>query len=108
MINASRIPAEGRSLRHGLPGATKEVLGLYFKKSDSLLSWPMPTPGALFGMILFGAIGFAAFLYGKRTISLKPMILGVLLMAYPYFVSRPLWMYGIGAVLTLALFFPRG
>jgi hypothetical protein len=67
----------------------------------------MPTPGALFAMILFGAIGTGAFLYGKNTSSIKPLVLGILLMAYPYFVSGAWLLYGIGTVLTLALFFPR-
>jgi hypothetical protein len=67
----------------------------------------MPTPGSLFGMILFGAIGFAAFVYGKKTMELKPVILGLLLMVYPYFFSQPLYVYGIGLVLTAALFVNR-
>ena len=67
----------------------------------------MPTPGAVFGMILFGAIGLAAFLYGKRLMQPRPMILGVLLMIYPYFVSQFWPLYAIGALLTAGLFFPR-
>lgn len=68
---------------------------------------PMPTPGAVFGMIVFSAVGLAAFLYGKRLAQPRPIILGVLLMIYPYFVSDPWPLYGIGALLTAGLFFPR-
>ena len=55
-------------------------------------------------MILFGAIGFGAFVYGKRMTALPPMIIGILLMVYPYFVSGTLLMYLVGAGLCAALF----
>jgi hypothetical protein len=67
----------------------------------------MPTPGALFGMIVFGAIGMAAFVYGKKSTLIKPMILGVALMVFPYFVSEGWPLYGIGVLLTAALFYPK-
>jgi hypothetical protein len=67
----------------------------------------MPTPGALFGMIVFGAIGLAAFVYGKKSTLPKPMILGIALMVYPYFVSQIWFLYGIGILLTAGLFYPR-
>ncbi len=67
----------------------------------------MPTPGALFAMIVFGAVGLAAFVYGKKSMLPKPMILGIALMVYPYFVSSLLLIWVIGSLLTAALFFPR-
>ena len=67
----------------------------------------MPTPGAVFAMILFGAIGLAAFLYGKNSMMLKPLIIGIVLMIYPYFVSEVWFLYGIGALLTAGLFYPK-
>ena len=67
----------------------------------------MPTPGALFGIIVFGAIGLGAFVYGKKSLLPKAIVLGIALMVYPYFVSDVWMIYGIGAVLTTALFFPR-
>lgn len=67
----------------------------------------MPTPGALFGMIIFGAIGLAAFGYGKKEMSLRPMVVGVALMIYPYFVTQTWCLYGVGVLLTTALFVPR-
>ena len=60
--------------------------------------------GQLFGGLLFGTIGFVAFLYGKRQASLTPMIIGVVLMVYPYFVANTLALCAIGALLTAALF----
>jgi multisubunit Na+/H+ antiporter MnhG subunit len=59
------------------------------------------------GGLIFGAIGFVAFVYGKRQSEWRPMVLGLALMAFPYFVGNPVALYAIGAVLTLGLFFPR-
>ena len=60
-------------------------------------------PNLLAGL-LFGSIGFVGFIYGKRTSRLKPMIIGLLLMAYPYFVENTLALCGIGLAGTAALF----
>ena len=61
----------------------------------------------LIGWTLFGAVGFVAFVYGKRQSAVKTMLLGVMLMAYPYFVSNTLAMYAVGVALTAALFIFR-
>jgi len=58
----------------------------------------------LFGGIIFGSIGFAAFIYGKKQASFKPMVLGITLMAYPYFIPNTVAMYVVGILLTAALF----
>lgn len=60
-------------------------------------------PNLLAGL-LFGSIGFVGFIYGKRTSRLKPMMIGLLLMAYPYFVENTLALCGIGLAGTAALF----
>jgi hypothetical protein len=54
--------------------------------------------------VIFGSIGFAAFIYGKKQANLKALVIGVILMAYPYFVQNPILLYAIGAVLTIMLF----
>jgi hypothetical protein len=54
--------------------------------------------------VIFGSIGTAAFIYGWKQRSLKPLGIGVLLSVYPYFVQNPIALYAIGVVLTLALF----
>lgn len=64
----------------------------------------LPPPGALLAWLLFGAIGMAALFYARKMAAFKPAILGVALMAYPYFVSDTLWLWGIGVALTVALF----
>jgi hypothetical protein len=58
----------------------------------------------IFAGFIFGTIGFSAFLYGKKTMLFKPMLLGVVLMVYPYFISNNFALWSIGAVLTAALF----
>ena len=63
----------------------------------------LSAPNLLAGL-LFGSIGFVGFIYGKRTSRLKPMMIGLLLMAYPYFVENTLGLCGIGLAGTAALF----
>lgn len=61
--------------------------------------------GNLLAQIIFGGIGFVAFVYGKKQMDLKVLILGIVLMAYPYFISNTLILYEVGSLLTIALFF---
>lgn len=68
---------------------------------------PVFSGANLIGGILFGAIGFVAFIYGKRMHVWKPMLLGLALMAYPYFVENDIALFAIGAVGTAGLFLFR-
>ena len=61
----------------------------------------------LIGGLLFGSIGFVAFVYGKRMHVWKPMLIGLALMAYPYFVANDIALFAIGAIGTAALFLFR-
>jgi len=65
------------------------------------------TPASIFAQILFGAVGLAAFVYGKKQVVLRPLVLGVILMVYPFFIAESWLLYLIGGGLTLALFLPR-
>ena len=56
--------------------------------------------------VLFSLVGFAAFRYGRKNGEPRPLLLGVALMAYGYFVSNAWLSLAIGAVLTILLFFP--
>jgi hypothetical protein len=67
----------------------------------------MPSPEVLFAAILFGAIGMAAFVYGKKSGNMRPMVIGIALMAYPYFVPQTWLLYLIGCLLTAGLFLWR-
>jgi hypothetical protein len=62
------------------------------------------SPAALFGSILFGAIGVGAFMYGRKMVLWKPMVLGGVLTVYPYFVPQTWLIYAIGCALCLGLF----
>jgi hypothetical protein len=57
--------------------------------------------------IIFGGIGFVAFVYGKKNALWRPMVIGIVLMAYPYFVSGTVAFYLLGIGLSAALFFWR-
>jgi hypothetical protein len=54
--------------------------------------------------VIFGSIGFGALIYGKKQSNLKALVIGVVLMVYPYFVTNAIAVYAIGAVLTVLLF----
>ena len=56
--------------------------------------------------VIFGLVGFAAFRYGRKNSEPRPLILGIALMAYGYFVTNAWVSLAIGSVLTLGLFFP--
>jgi hypothetical protein len=65
------------------------------------------SPVRIIGYILFGGIGFVAFSYGRKNMLFRPMIIGLALMLYPYFVPGTLGIYLIGIALTVALYFWR-
>jgi len=65
------------------------------------------SPATLFGSMVFGAIGFVAFMYGKKMTAWKPMVIGGALMAFPYFVTQTWALYAIGCALSAALYFFR-
>ncbi|HTS51898.1 MAG TPA: hypothetical protein VMH26_01380 [Burkholderiales bacterium] len=67
----------------------------------------MPSPAALFGSLIFGIVGIAAFRYGKKSALVIPMILGIALMVYPYFVPETWLIYAIGSAMTCAVWFFR-
>ena len=55
----------------------------------------MDTAPLLWGL-LFGSVGLGYFLYGKNQKALVPVICGVVLMIFPYFVSSTLLMVVLG------------
>lgn len=67
----------------------------------------LPTPAYLFGLILFGVAGFAAYRYGKKNQLAKPRWIGLALMLYPYAISDTWLLYGIGCALCGLLYFYR-
>jgi len=59
---------------------------------------------SLWVSVVAGAIGMGYFIYGKRQAKYVPMISGVLLCVYPYFVESLLALSVIGLLLIAAPF----
>lgn len=57
--------------------------------------------------LLFGAIGFVYFSYGKKRKRMAALATGVLLVIYPYMVTNVVLMVLIGAALMSVPFFIR-
>ena len=57
----------------------------------------------VFGIVT-GALGAAYIVYGRRQTKFVPLISGVLLCAYSYFVDGWVWLCIVGAVLLVAPF----
>ncbi|MEO5765164.1 MAG: hypothetical protein ABIR52_07635 [Casimicrobiaceae bacterium] len=68
------------------------------------MSGILSNPALLLASFLFGAVGLAAFVYGRKLALWKPMVIGLALMAYPYFFTRAWMIYAIGAALCAALY----
>lgn len=67
----------------------------------------LPSPAYLFGAVLFGIIGYAAYRYGKKAELAIMKWIGVALMLYPYAVSETWMLYAIGTGLCAALYVYR-
>ncbi len=61
-------------------------------------------PWYLFLGLIFSMIGFGYFRYGKRQGDGPAMIVGVGLMVYPYFITSPLAVVGVGVLLMAGPF----
>jgi hypothetical protein len=68
----------------------------------------MPEPSDLFAMLVFSIIGLIAFRAGRRDMYLPKIIIGLVLMLYPYFVPSGPLLWGAGIGLTACLFIFRG
>lgn len=53
---------------------------------------------ALFGGLIFSGIGFWLFREGKRRTNFHVLIIGIVMMIYPYFITseKGVWFIGIG------------
>lgn len=55
--------------------------------------------------MLFGAIGLGFFVYGKRQRAVVPLLTGIALSIFPYFISNVYAMVAVGIILTLLPYF---
>ena len=57
--------------------------------------------------LLFGSIGLGFFVYGKKQKAVVPMVCGLALMIFPYFISNSIVLVAIGAMLIAVPYFVR-
>ncbi|HYP66704.1 MAG TPA: hypothetical protein VEP67_00455 [Thiobacillaceae bacterium] len=66
----------------------------------------MTTASLLWGL-LFGSIGLGFFIYGRKQRAVVPLVCGLALMIYPYFVSNALLLVMVGVALIILPYFIR-
>jgi len=54
--------------------------------------------------IITGALGLAYIAYGRRQTKFAPLVAGVFLCAYPYFIDSVVWLCVVGVLLLAAPF----
>ena len=57
--------------------------------------------------LLFSAVGFSYFIHGKKQHAPVPLVCGLVLMVYPYFVSNGMLLLAIGVILAALPYFVR-
>jgi hypothetical protein len=57
--------------------------------------------------LIFGTVGFAYFVYGKKQARFVPLLCGIGLMAFPYFVANTVLLVIIGVLLSAIPYFVR-
>jgi len=57
--------------------------------------------------LLFSSIGLGYFLYGKKQRAVVPLVCGIAMMIYPYFIPNVVALVGIGVVLAAIPYFLR-
>jgi len=55
--------------------------------------------------LLFSSIGLGFFLYGKKQRAVVPLVCGLVLMIYPYFIANVLLLIGVGIVFCAVPYF---
>jgi hypothetical protein len=71
------------------------------------LGLSLPSPAYIFGAIVFGLLGIAAFRYGRKSGRPRTLWLGVALMVYPYAISSTWLLYAVGAALCAGIVLDR-
>jgi hypothetical protein len=64
-------------------------------------------PAVLLWGLLVGSIGLGYFIYGRKQSASGPLVCGLALMVFPYFVSNVPLLVGIGIVLIAIPYFLR-
>lgn len=66
----------------------------------------MNTSTLFFGSV-FGSIGTGFFIYGKKQQAMVPLLCGLALMVFPYFIDDPAFLVATGAGLMAIPYFVR-
>jgi len=66
----------------------------------------LDTASLLWGL-LFGSIGLGFLIYGRKQKAVVPLVCGLALMIFPYFVSNPILLIAIGIGLIAIPYFLR-
>ena len=67
----------------------------------------MDSTAVLLWGLLFGSIGFGFFLYGKKQKQVVPLITGIALCVVPYFIANVYALVIVGVILMAIPFFVR-
>lgn len=70
-------------------------------------NWTSNIQATLLWGLLFSSIGLGFFIYGKKQRAVVPLVCGILLMVFPYFIANVPLLVGIGVVLTAVPYFLR-
>ncbi len=57
--------------------------------------------------LLFGSMGLGFFVYGKKQKAVVPMVCGLALMIFPYFISNTIVLIAIGTMLVAVPYFVK-
>ena len=57
--------------------------------------------------VVFGSIGLAYFVYGKKQQRFVPLLCGIALMVYPYFISNTVLLVAVGLSISAVPYFFR-
>lgn len=71
------------------------------------LGGPSFSFGNIMAGIIFGIIGMAALKYGHQEKNYRPVVIGLFLIIFPYFVSNTILMYVLGVGVSSLLYFWR-
>ncbi len=57
--------------------------------------------------LLFSSVGFGFFLYGRKQRAVVPLVCGIAMMIFPYFIPNPFAVVAIGVTLAAIPYFFR-
>ncbi|HEB54769.1 MAG TPA: hypothetical protein ENI98_00405 [Gammaproteobacteria bacterium] len=65
----------------------------------------MENPSVLLWGVIFGGIGLGFFTYGKKQKAVVPLLIGIALFIFPYFISNVYVLVLVGSVLVALPYF---